>query len=43
MKQTKSNFDVVRSVVQPAERVLGIGGIEPSILPQIFVILGFVC
>lgn len=32
LKQTKNNSNVVRSVVQAAERVLGIGGVEPSSL-----------
>ncbi len=32
VKYTKNNSDVVRSVVQAAERILGIRGIEPSIL-----------
>lgn len=32
VKQTKDNSDVVKDVVQAAERVSGIGGVEPSIL-----------
>ncbi len=32
VKQSKNISDMVRSVVQAAERVLGIGGIEPSVL-----------
>ena len=32
VKQSKNNSDVVRSVMQAAERVLGIGGIELSVL-----------